>query len=367
MKRSEAIEVAKILQTLINIAEVSIILNTFVSAFLNKSIQKEDGKYYLHGNFNLNGTVSGRLSSSQINLQNLPSTGSTYAKHIKKCFIAPPDWIFAGADFNALEARISALTSKDPAKLQVYLDGYDSHCMNSYAYWPNEMPDIVNTVTSINSIAEKYPKLRQASKNCTFALTYAGSYHTLVNNLGFPMDEAKAIEKNYHKLYKVSDEWVQNKILQASHDGYVTVAFGLRVRTPILSQTVLNKRSTPYEAQAESRTAGNALGQSYGLLNNRASIEFQRKVLKSKYRYDIKPIAQIHDSQYFLIRNNLGCIKWFNDNLIKCMEWQKLPEIAHPTVTLGGTVELYHPSWNTKITIPNKATKLEILNISLKP
>lgn len=51
---------------------------------------------------------------------------------------------------------------------------------------------------------------------------------------------------------------------------------------------------TPHEADAERRTAGNALGQSYGLLNTRAGIEFNSKVRNSKYKYDIKPVAQIH-------------------------------------------------------------------------
>ncbi|RLD76198.1 MAG: hypothetical protein DRJ15_15775 [Bacteroidetes bacterium] len=363
MNKQEAISVCKILQSLIEIAEVSIILNTFIKAFLEKSILKPDGIYYLHGNFNLGGTVSGRLSSSKVNLQNLPSSGTKYAKLIKQCFTGVPGWIMVGADFNALEARISALTTQDPAKLKVYIDGYDSHCMNAFAYYPDQMLDIQDTCTSINSIKTKYPDLRQSSKNCTFALTYQGTWHTLVNNLGFPIDQAKQIEDNYHKLYKVSDDWVQDRIIQASIDGHVTVAFGLRVRTPILSQVILGNRQTPYEAQAEARTAGNALGQSYGQLNNRAAIEFQKRVLDSEYKYEIKPIAHIHDSQYFLIKNNLGCIKWFNDNLIECMEWQGLSEIQHPIVKLGGELEVYYPDWSCGITISNRITKRQILDI----
>lgn len=56
------------------------------------------------------------------------------------------------------------------------------------------------------------------------------------------------------------------------------VAFGLRVRTPLLKQVVFGARGMPYEAAAEGRTAGNALGQSYGLLNNRAAVAFMKRV-----------------------------------------------------------------------------------------
>jgi len=296
----ETDEAIAVLDALITISEVDIILNTFIKTFIERAILKDDGVYYLHGNFNLGGTVSGRLSSSKPNMQNIPSS-STYAKHIKRCFIAPPGWVMMGADFASLEDRISALTTKDPNKLKVYIDGYDGHCLRAYSYFGDQMPDILDTVESINSIEFKYPTYRQDSKGPTFALTYQGTWKTLVNNLGISEQEAKEIEANYHILYSASDIWVQEKLSAATTDGYVTVAFGLRVRTPILGQTILGSRTTPYAAQAEGRTAGNALGQSYGLLNNRAGIEFRKRLMRSPYRLDILPISQIHDAQYFLV------------------------------------------------------------------
>jgi len=78
---------------------------------------------------------------------------------------------------------------------------------------------------------------------------------------------------------------------------------------------------------------------------------------------DIKPIAHIHDAQYFLVRKDVAILKWFNDNLVETMEWQQLPEIQHPTVKLGGNVEVYWPNWATVTTLPNNATEDEIRNL----
>ena len=73
-----------------------------------------------------------------------------------------------GADFNSLEEKISALTTKDPNKLKIYTDGYDGHCLRAYYYFKHLMPDIVESVESINSIEHKYPDKRQKSKQCFF-------------------------------------------------------------------------------------------------------------------------------------------------------------------------------------------------------
>jgi DNA polymerase I-like protein with 3'-5' exonuclease and polymerase domains len=89
----------------------------------------------------LGGTLSGRLSSSNPNLQNLPAN-SKWAKLIKSCFQAPPGWLFCGLDFASLEDKISGLTTKDPNKLKVYTDGYDGHSLRAFAYFNDQMPDI---------------------------------------------------------------------------------------------------------------------------------------------------------------------------------------------------------------------------------
>ena len=212
----------------------------------------------------------------------------------------------------------------------------------------------------INSIKSRYPELRQASKSITFSANYFGTYRTFMENSGIPEKEAKQIEANFHKLYAATDNWNNAMLDKAGSCGYVDLAFGGRLRTPILAQTIANTRSTPYEATAERRSAGNALIQSYGLLTNRAAIEFQERALASKYALDIKIVALIHDAIYLVIKDDVHVVKWVNDNLISCMEWDDLPELKHPTVKLGASLELFYPHWGHSIEIPNNASIQEI-------
>jgi len=350
------------LQAMVEYIGVTKILSAFIPAF-EKALDKGDGKVWLHGGYNLGGTVSGRLSSSKPNMQQLPS-GSAHGKLIKSCFVAPDGWVLAGADFNALEDRINTLLTKDPNKIKVFTEGYDSHCLRAFYFFPEKLPGIVDSVESINSIKKVFPDIRQLAKSPAFALQYAGTWRTLHKNLGFPEEDAKRIEAGFRKMYKVSEDWVNEKVELACKQGYVDLAFGLRVRTPLLQQVIWGGPKMPQEAAGEARTLGNAVsGQSYGLLNNRACNEFMAKVWTSPYRYDVIPIAMIHDSIYLLIRDRVDIVAWVNEELPKSMSWQELPEIQHPDVKLSAELDVHYKGWHQPITLPNHATIREILEI----
>ncbi len=348
------------LEHLIGFIKVDKVLTAFIPSF-KQAPEGPDGYHYLFGNFNLGGTVSGRLSSNNPNLQQIPS-GSTYAKLIKKCFIAPTSWVFVGADYASLEDRIDALLTKDINKIKVYTDGYDGHSLRAFNYFRDQMPDIEDTVESINSIKVKYDDLRSDSKAPTFALTYEGTWITLVNNLGWSEEKSKAVESNYLEMYKQSKEYKQARIAECCSEGYATVAFGLRVRTPLLEKVIFDSNVTPYAASAEGRTVGNAMGQSYGLLNNRACNWIMERVRKSKYALDIKPCAQIHDAIYFRCKDDIHILKYLNDLVGEAMSWQELPEIQHDQVGLSGELDIFYPSWADPFTIKNEVSEQEILN-----
>lgn len=396
-------DVIQFLKALKDYKDVNIILTIFIPAF-ERSVEGPDGWHYLFGNFNLGGTVSGRLSSNDPNLQNIPATGSKYAKVIKECIQAPKGKLFVGLDFASLEDRISALTTKDPNKLKVYTDGYDGHSLRAFFYFKEQMVDLQAKIEEvqkpgkiykvtigddveyrhesnislgsnypmeeisaidaevdlINSISKTFKDLRQESKAPTFALTYQGTFATLMANCGFSEEKAKMIEARYHEMYVVSDEWVQDRLQEATRQGFITAAFGLRVRTPLLHQVILGNRRTPREAQAEGRTAGNALGQSWCLLNSRAGSEFMGRVRKSPYRLKIRPCAQIHDAQYYLIDDDTDIFLFLNKYLVMAAQWQNHPDIWHDEVKLGGEASIFFPNWAHEMTVPNDISESDL-------
>lgn len=355
-----------LLQALMDWSHVTKILSAFIPAFENGQL-KADGMKYLHGAFNLGGTKSGRLSSSDPNMQNIPA-GSVYGKLVKSLFMAPPGWVFAGADFNSLEDYISALTTKDPNKLKVYEEGFDGHSLRAAFYYKDELEAMglhidTDDPVSVNAIKDLDEPFRQDSKAPTFLLTYGGTYMGMMKNLGWPKDKSLRIEANYHSLYQVSDQYVADKVAEARVRGYVEVAFGLRLRTPALHATIGGSKYTPSQAKAEGRTAGNALGQSYGLLNNRAAVAFMKRVWASEYRYEVKCVALIHDAIYLVMKQCPKVIAWVNQALVEEMSWQELPELQHPTVKIGAALDLFYPNWAHPLTLPKAANEDQIVQL----
>jgi len=335
---TQDVEILDLLKFVTELADVTKINGTFIKAFLKE-------KDFLHGNLKLGGTQSGRLASNSPNLTNLPAHGPM-GKLIKSCIVAPDGWLFAGADFSALEERIGAILSKDPQRIKCYTDGMDGHSMRAYKYFSDQMPDIdPNNVDSINSIQTKYPELRRKSKGPTFALQYMGTAHTLHKRTGFPKDQAKQIYDAFHELYKVSDDFNdQNRKFMEKH-GYVECAFGLKLQTPIITKCIMGNSITPYEADKEARSANNAVTQSWGMLLNRAMNATNKRIEEAGYGEDILPCNMIHDAGYFIVRDTPEHIKFLNDVLIEEMEWNDDDAIRSTDVPMCAQLEI-GKSWD---------------------
>ena len=214
----------------------------------------------------------------------------------------------------------------------------------------------------INSIADKYPELRRKSKAPTFALQYMGTAHTLHKRAGFPMEQAKQIEKSFRELYKVSEEFnAHNKRIMET-DGYVKCAFGLKLRTPIVSQCVLGNSKTPYEADKEARSANNAITQSWGMLLNRAMNATNKRIEDSGYSTKILPCNMIHDAGYFLVKHEARYIQFLNDVLIQEMQWNDDDLIRSTDVPMAASLEVGR-SWDTLVPLHNHATQKEINDV----
>lgn len=351
-------EVITCLESLVAVSQISIILNTFINAFEELSIKHPSGYSFLKGNLKLGGTQSGRLSSSEPNLQNLPS-GSKYGKIIKNCFVAPDGWLFAGADFSALEDRIGAILSKDKNKTLEFQDGFDGHSLRALAFFPEELPEglSIDSLADNKLIKKEYGDIRGKSKGPSFAMQYGCGPGKIQQLLKCPKSKAEQVYSAYHNLYSGLAQFAQQNKIQGMTNGYVTGAFGLRLRTPKLkAHKSGTKEST--EVGSEARSASNMVTQSWGMLMNRAFIEFNTRLEKSPYNSKVRLINTIHDAVYCLVKAEPEVVNWVNINLVECMQWQE-GLIAHNGVKMEAEID-FGLDWAHQETLHNNASIDEI-------
>lgn len=236
--------------------------------------------------------------------------------------------------------------------------GFDGHSWRACFYFADRIQGIdIQDPVSVKTVSKLFPAERQDSKAPYFALTYQGTWKTLVKNCGFSPEVARKIYDGHHTMYAVAREATNQKLTLAAKQGYLDVAFGLRVRTPLLQKYGLSLS----HSQAEGRSVGNAWGQSYGLLNTRAGTAFLSRV-RSENR-PVYPCAQIHDAQYFLAPCKPEIIHWINIHLTQEMQWQELDEIRHPEVGLGGELDVFRFSWAKGHTLKNNASFADVQKV----
>lgn len=360
-KHNKDDDVAELLGAILDYGSAIKVNGTFIKALLDLSIEHPDGNWVLNGNLKMGGTQSGRLSSSEPNLQNLPA-GSKFGKLVKSCIVAPEGWLFAASDYNALEDKIAALLSKDPMKIAEFSKNMDGHSIRALAFFPEELPETdMSDVEAINQIKKDFPEIRQKAKAPSFALQYSGTWRTIQKTLGCSPKKAQEIEINYKKLYSGLEAFTRSNIEHAQKYGFVKCAFGMKLRTPRLQGTYSRELSP--EQETEGRSCSNAVSQSYGMLLNRAIIEFRNVIINSRYRHDIRLINSIHDCVYALVRNDVEVIKFFNDELIKAMSWQEDPLLESNEVKLTAEVD-FGKSWDKQYTLKNNASLDEIIEFT---
>jgi DNA polymerase-1 len=345
---------------LVAISETGIIKTTFLETFRDIALCNAKGEYTLHGNHRLAGPISGRLSSNSPNLANMPSS-SRYGKLIKACFKAPPGWLYFYADYNALEDRISCALANDRAKLDELINGYDGHSLRAYAFFKEELEErgLVLDPTdpqSINRIQQEAKDLRQNAKPISFLKIYGGGAGKIQKVLKCSMSRAQEISDAYDELYKDTMAFNAANIVKAKRDGWLDVAFGLRVRCPRI-----NARDGAI-ASSEARSVNNSVSQSYGMLTNLASKKFLDAIKTSKYRMDVKLINQVHDCLYGLVREDAVAVQWVNETLVPIMRWKDDPAIRESIVTMEAEVDIGYDGAHC-VTIANNASLNEIISI----
>ena len=256
------------------------LLSTYIDA-LPLLIDKHDKK--VHTSYNQTVTATGRLSSSNPNLQNIPIRDAQ-GKEIRKAFIPDNGCTFYSADYSQIELRIMAHLSQDPHMIEAFNSGEDIHAATAAKIYKTPIGEVTGD-------------MRRKAKTANFGIIYGISVFGLAERLSIPRSESKILIDGYFESYPKVKEYMDNIIVQARETGYVETILGRKRFLPDI-----NSRNTTVRGYAE-RNAINApiQGSAADIIKiamNNIFERFEKDGLQSKM------ILQVHDELNFNVVND---------------------------------------------------------------
>ena len=193
---------------------------TYVEGLLK--VVDTDGR--IHTKFNQTLTATGRLSSSEPNLQNIPIR-TELGRELRKYFIAEnSDYLLIDADYSQIELRLLAHISDDTRLINAFRDGEDVHIITASQVFGVDIENVT-------------PEMRKSAKAVNFGIVYGISDYSLSIDLGIPKYEASDYIKGYFKTYPKVKEYLDNIKKKAHEDGFVTTIFNRRRQIPELASS----------------------------------------------------------------------------------------------------------------------------------
>lgn len=191
------------------------LLSTYIDA-LPQLINPKTGK--IHTSYNQTITSTGRLSSSNPNLQNIPIRDSQ-GKEIRKAFIPDADSVFLSADYSQIELRIMAHLSNDQNMLDAFNSGHDIHTATAAKIYKIPLEQVTSD-------------MRRKAKTANFGIIYGISVFGLADRLNIPRGEAKELIDGYFETYPAVKQYMDNAIEKAKEKGYVETLLGRKRYLP---------------------------------------------------------------------------------------------------------------------------------------
>ena len=265
-----------IVEKLLDYRGLKKLLSTYLDA-LPALIHPETGK--IHTSFNQAVTATGRLSSTNPNLQNIP-VRDELGREIRKAFIADSDdCLFFSADYSQIELRIMAHLSQDPHMVQAFCEGADIHASTAAKIYNVPLDEVT-------------PDMRRKAKTANFGIIYGISIFGLAERLSIPRTEAKELIEGYFQTYPNVRAYMDESIRVAKEKGYVETIFKRKRFLPDI-----NSHNAMVRGYAE-RNAINAPIQGSAadiikLAMIRIHQRFEEEGLKSRM------ILQVHDELNF--------------------------------------------------------------------
>lgn len=275
-----------IVEKLLEYRTVSKIKSTYVDA-LPTLINPKTGR--VHTSFNQTITSTGRLSSSNPNLQNIPIR-TELGREIRKAFIGEnSDWKIISADYSQIELRIMAHISDDPGFKEAFVKGEDIHSSTAAKVFGY-------TLEEFNQLSKELKQeLRRKAKEINFGIMYGLGAYGLANRLGISNEEAKEIIDRYHFRFPNVKKYMDDTIKFARSTGYVETLLGRRRYFP-----EINSQNKTVRSNAERQAINMPIQGTAADMIKLAMIEIYREI-KDK---PIRMLLQVHDELVFEARSD---------------------------------------------------------------
>jgi DNA polymerase-1 len=255
--------------------ELEKLLNTYIER-LPEAVHPETGR--IHTSFHQTSTATGRLSSSDPNLQNIPIR-TEIGEKIRRAFVAPPGSLLIGADYSQIELRLLAHLSQDEVLIATFERGQDLHRL---------------TASRIFAVPEEgvSPRLRDVAKRINFGIIYGISPYGLARELGIPQQEARAYIDRFFAAYPKAKEYIDRMIALATERGYAETLLGRRRPLRHLTSKEAARKNFDQRNAVNTPIQGSAAD-----LIKLAMLQIDRSIEQGGLK--AKMLLQIHDELVF--------------------------------------------------------------------
>ena len=268
---------APIVEDILNYRGMKKLLSTYVEA-LPKLINPRTG--HIHTSFNQAVTATGRLSSSDPNLQNIPVRDDD-GKEIRKCFIPEAGCRFFSADYSQIELRIMAHLSGDENMIEAFREGFDIHRATAAKIWKENIDDVTD-------------EQRKKAKQANFGIIYGITTYGLAQRMGIDNGEARQLIDDYFRTFPKVQAYMEAAKEQAREKGYAETMFGRRRYLPDITS-----RNGTVRGFAERNAINAPIQGSEADIIKIAMIRIWRRFKDENIRS--KMILQVHDELNFSV------------------------------------------------------------------
>jgi len=270
-----------IISLILEYRELAKLKNTYLDA-LPILVDEETGR--LHTTFNQTGTATGRISSSEPNLQNIPQKGE-FSKEIRSAFESEDGYSLVSFDYSQIELRIIASITNDKNMIEIFERGGDIHTA---------------TAAKVAGVPEEEvtKKMRSAAKALNFGILFGMSVKSFAESADIEMSEAKLFIENYFLSFPKIKEFIDKTLEDAKKKGFVETELGRKRWLPDLrSQNWILRHAAERMAQNMP-----AQGLESDILKL-AMIKIDKDILQKQSDKEIRPVLQIHDELIFEIKD----------------------------------------------------------------